>query len=215
MNTCLQLLIVDDHPLIASGIRQNLNDTDVIFELHEASSGEQALLMLQTNTHWDLIFLDLNLPDLHGLDFLRTLRKKYVNLPVIVVSAQDQAGWVNQALLAGAKGFISKSGNKFEFVEAINSLQKKQIFLSSRLKETLSDFRAGLNKQNSGKINLTKRQRSVLLLVADGQQNREISQVLGISESTVKGHVSTLFDLFGVNNRTACIKEARHYGIYD
>lgn len=215
MSKNLQLLVVDDHPLIASGIRQNLNDAGMSFELFAASTGEQALLMLQTGGPWDLVFLDLNLPGLHGLDFLVTLKQSHFKLPVIVVSGQDQPGWVNQALLAGAKGFISKSADKLEFVEAINAVQKEQLYLSSRLRVSLSDFRAGLNQQNSGKISLTKRQRSVLLLIADGQHNREISQSLGISESTVKGHVSTLFDLFAVDNRTACIKQARHYGLCD
>ncbi|MCF2948031.1 response regulator transcription factor [Paraglaciecola aquimarina] len=211
----LQLLVVDDHPLIASGIRQNLSDAGMSFDLFAASSGEQALLMLQNDSPWDLVFLDLNLPGLHGLDFLKTLKQKYVKLPVIVVSGQDQAGWVNQALLAGAKGFISKSGDKLEFVEAINALQKDQLFLSSRLRQGLDDFRVGVSAQNSGKIALTKRQRSVLLLVADGQHNKQISQNLGISESTVKGHVSTLFDLLEVDNRTACIKQARYFGLCD
>lgn len=215
MRKNLQLLVVDDHPLIACGIRQNLNDAGMSFDLFEASSGEQALVMLQNQRSWDLVFLDLNLPDLHGLDFLATLKQKHDKLPVIVVSGQDQAGWVNQALLAGAKGFISKSGDKLEFAEAINTLQKNQLFLSSRLREALGDFRAGLSVQNSGKIALTKRQRSVLMLIADGQHNKEISQNLGISESTVKGHVSTLFDLFAVDNRTACIKQARLFGLCD
>lgn len=206
-------LIIDDHPLFIHGLRQYLENILPGFEVSEAHSAEDALQQLDQGLIPDLIFLDLQLPDLGGLQFLQSLRERSLFVSVLIVSAQQEPAWVYNALQAGAAGYLSKTSPELELSDALEALARGSRYVSTQLRRALDDYRAGFGSRPGGQMKLTKRQLSVLKLIDEGLNNREISARLNISESTVKGHISTLFDIFNVENRTSCIRAARQYGL--
>ena len=208
-----RILIIDDHPLFVTGLKQYLENLFPDVRINEANSGAEAWQVLEKNSPPDYIFLDLQLPDLGGLQFLQALRQQSILTPVLVVSAQQEPGWVYNALQAGAVGYLSKASPELELEQALAALSRGKRYVSSHLRRSLEDYRAGFGAQPGGQIKLTRRQQSILKLIDEGLSNREISEQLNISESTVKGHISTLFDIFNVENRTKCLKEARHFGL--
>jgi len=205
--------VVDDHPLFINGLRQYLSELETNVEITEAPTAVAAWEALREPIRFDFIFLDMQLPDADGMHFLVELKEKRINVPVLVISAREQPAWVHNALAAGAVGFLSKASPRLELKEALAALRSNSHYVSSHLLRPLDDYRAGLGAQPSGQLRLTRRQQSVLTLIASGMNNNEISSELGISESTVKGHISTLFDIFNVQNRTSCVREAQKYGI--
>ncbi len=207
------ILVIDDHPLFVSGLRHYLANLAPQVSVQEAHTAAEARAQLQGGACPDCIFLDLQLPDLQGLHFLEDLRQLVPAVPVLIVSARQEPAWVYNALQRGAAGFLSKSSPELELREALTALEKGGRYVSSHLRRALDDYSAGMGASQHGAIRLTRRQQSVLALIDQGLNNRQISEQLHISESTVKGHVSTLFDLFNVENRTSCLREAKNYGL--
>lgn len=207
------ILIIDDHPLFVAGLKQCLLDLDRDLKVSECNNAQQVQEYIQSGAEADYIFLDLQLPNTNGLHILQDLKKQKVKAPVMIVSARQEPAWVHQVLTAGACGFLSKSSPNMELAQALDAVKSGGHFVSTILRRPLDDYRAGLNSLQTGQIKLTKRQHAVLDLVAQGMHNREISAELCISESTVKGHISTLFDVFDVDNRTSCLREAKRFGI--
>lgn len=207
------VLIIDDHPLFIIGLKHYLTELDQDIDIVEATSIAAAWKALENNPHFDYIFLDLKLPDQDGVSFLKELKSKHVDTPVLVISATEEPAWVHSAITAGAVGYLSKTAPRLELSEAFAAIHAKGHFVSSNLHKALDDYRAGLNTPHSGHLKLTRRQQAVLKLIADGLNNREICDALNISESTVKGHISIMFDILNVHNRTSCIREARRFGL--
>lgn len=207
------ILVVDDHPLFVNGLKQYLSELEPNVVVSEAQTAAAARLALAEPAQYDFIFLDMQLPDIDGMHFLAELQEKAINVPVLVISAREQPAWVHNALSAGAVGFLSKASPRLELKEALAALRTNTQYVSSHLLRPLDDYRAGLGGEASGQLKLTRRQQSVIDLIAKGHNNNEISTELGISESTVKGHISTLFDILNVQNRTSCLREARKYGL--
>lgn len=206
--------MVDDHPLFINGLRQYLAELEPSVAITEASTAAQAWTLLAEHPdHYDFIFLDIQLPDAGGIELLEAFKARNIRAPILVISAREEPAWIHNALSAGAAGFLSKASPRLELKEALTALRANTHYVSSHLLRPLDDYRAGLGGDINGKIRLTRRQRSVIELIAKGYNNQQISHELGISESTVKGHISTLFDLLDVQNRTSCLHQARKYGL--
>lgn len=213
MRISTSILVIDDHPLFVNGLRQYLLELEPHVTITEADTAAQARLALGNAAHYDFIFLDMQLPDIDGMHFLQEMKDNKIETPVLVISAREQPAWVHNALSAGAAGFLSKASPRLELKEALAALRNHSQYVSSHLLRPLDDYRAGLGGDAGGQLKLTRRQQTVIDLIAKGLNNQEISSELGISESTVKGHVSTLFDIFNVQNRTSCLREARKFGL--
>lgn len=207
------ILVVDDHPLFINGLKQYLSELEKDVQVTEAQTAAAAWTALQNPGKFDFIFLDMQLPDIDGMHFLAEVKSKQIEVPVLVISGREQPAWVHNAMVAGAAGFLSKASPRLELKEALSALRANKHFVSSHLHRALDDYRAGLSAQEAGQLKLTRRQQSVLDLIAKGLNNHQISDELSISESTVKGHISTLFDIFNVQNRTSCLLEAKKYGV--
>jgi DNA-binding NarL/FixJ family response regulator len=201
--------------MLISSIRsvmENLADEVIVLE---ATSAEQALEQLERETNLDFICLDMGLPGLSGLELLGELRKRRVSIPVVMLSAKDEPDLVHRALKAGARGYISKTATRDELLEGFNAIIRTGHYVSPVLRRALDSYRAGIEPSISGEIRLTRRQGQILGLLATGASNRDIADSLGISESTVKGHLVTLYATLNSDNRTGCIAEARRLGLFD
>lgn len=203
----VDVLIVDDHPLMLSGVQDVLLEAWPDAVCQGAGRAEDALSAVAEDPRIDLACVDLSLPDLDGVELIRRLRRLRPDLPVIVLSASEHVLLVEQALDAGAQAYLLKSLARPDLIEALRQFRSRGHYLPSALQEALSRRRAV--RAAHGAPRLTRRQHDVLRLMAQGYGNQAIGVRLALSESTVKGHVSCLFDLLGADNRTACVEHAR------
>ncbi len=205
----MKILLLDDHPLFRKGIADVLLDADVASDVREASSAEDAFECLRQEDDIDVIFLDLTLPDMDGLVFLGQLTEQKFLLPVLVLSGNTDPASIDFALSAGASAYLDKSAAPEEILTALETVQRGGCYVGSHLRQPLDHYRAGMTISGRPLIRLTGRQQEVLRCLAEGLSNQQIAMRLNIAESTVKGHVSVLFSLFGVDNRTRCVQAAQ------
>jgi len=199
-----RVLIIDDHPLVRDGLRSVIAVTFDGCEIFEAASMEEATVTLGKQSNFDLILLDLNIPDVKRLDGLRFLRSSYPILPVVMVSGAFDRSIVREALAAGAAGFIPKSMKRSAIVDALHSVVSGEIYMPDAIEvdpqENLveNDITARIES-------LTRQQRVVLGHLVQGRLNKQIAYDLSVSMTTVKAHVSAILQKLGVFSRTQAV----------
>lgn len=202
-----RVLIIDDHPLVRDGLRSVIAFSFDACEIFEAASMEEALATLEKQDNFDLILLDLNIPDVRRLDGLRLLRARFPILPVVMVSGAFDRPIVQEALAAGAAGFIPKSLKRTGIVEALHRIVAGEIYLP----ETMTSGEAPSPEDDdiARRIaTLTPQQRTVLAHLVRGRLNKQIAHDLSVSMTTVKAHVSAILQKLGVLSRTQAVIKA-------
>lgn len=214
MDKQLSILIVDDHSMVRNGTRLTIQSLTDTVKVHEAKNGTQAIEKLNNNLEIDLILLDIGLPDVNGIDLLKTIRKDFPLIPVIMISASDDSVEVEAALSGGARGFIHKSEDEHIMKQAIQLVLSGGMYFPPSLlsRENLSQNRLDNNPSAN---DLTPRQLEVIKLLTDGNPNKIIAGKLGCTESTVRVHVTAIFKVLGVSNRTEAAMKARNIGLVD
>ncbi|HEB94029.1 MAG TPA: response regulator transcription factor [Gammaproteobacteria bacterium] len=208
----MQILLADDHPLFLAGMRHILSQLDETVQVHCAEAGEAALQLLRGEIEFDLLLLDLGLPDTDGLGLLHILREEAIMVPVIVVSASENLHQIRAALAAGALGFIPKSHHAVQMLDAIHEvLDEGEIYLPDDIRAHIDRLVA--NDEIPASQGITSRQRQVLSLLAQGLANKQIAQRLNLTEHTVKAHLGALFQILKVSNRTECAQKAQRLGL--
>jgi DNA-binding NarL/FixJ family response regulator len=196
----ISVLIVDDHPVVRQGLRSLLQVQDGITVAGEAGDG-QAAVSLATSLRPDIVLLDLKLPGMDGIAVLQQLRSS--GLRVLVLTSATEPAMAADAVHAGAAGVLYKDVDPDALVRAIRSVRDGNVLLAP---EALGSLVHGSRADT-----LTPREREVLARIADGRSNREIARALGLSEKTVKAHVSSLLAKLGVQDRTqAAVYAVRH-----
>lgn len=208
----VNILILDDHPLYAEAMRQILLRLGNHVFVDITDDACQATALIDTGKTFGLILVDLNLPGLDGLAFIRLLRDRFVTAPVVIVSASQDTGKSREALAQGAMGYIHKSSDARAVLAAIHQVLAGKVFCSPVCKPQPIHF-PGAGKSSPECFGISERQFDTLLLMDRGFSNKEIARKLGISESTVKTHVSRLIAALAVHNRTACVLEAKRLGL--
>lgn len=203
----MNILLIDDHALFREGFKlmlaRVLPDEPRVVETGSAEAG----LVAAADENFDLIFLDLGLPGLGGLDGLRALRRQCPDACLVVLSAVDGSEVVRQALFYGAQGYIPKTIAVEEMRVAVLQILDGQVYAPSHgIDETSGTER--LDQK------LTGRQIEVLAELCAGRSNREIGDYLGMSENTVRVHVSAIFRELGVRSRTEAVLLAKRKGLF-
>jgi DNA-binding NarL/FixJ family response regulator len=209
----LKILIVDDHPLIREALRQVLQALDRQLELLEAQSGDEALDLTRLNQDISLILLDLALPGVDGFEVLRRLRDGFPGIPVVVVSAYDNAEMVTRVIDAGAMGFIPKTSTTPILLNALRLVLSGGVYLPPEVLSRHEVIAPAAPQLASGpaqlrdprEIGLTERQAQVLALLVQGNPNKLICRELNLAEGTVKIHVTAVLKALGVTNRTQAV----------
>ncbi|MBU6949789.1 MULTISPECIES: response regulator [unclassified Hahella] len=208
----LRVLVVDDHQLVIDGLRVALTAQQVPIDLVNAFNCQAAQTLLDTDQSFDLILLDLSLPDGRGFKFLRYLTCKRIYIPVAILSASEDIEDVELSLRSGAIGFISKSSSAMEINLAIrqilNGKQYVPDFYTHRNQAPVQDSQLRLDS-------ITPRQMEVLQLLAKGLPNKRICSELSLTEDTVKSHLKALFMHLNVHNRTECVSVATRLHLVD
>jgi DNA-binding NarL/FixJ family response regulator len=209
----LTVLIVDDHPVVRSGLRVLLDVHDGIEVVGEAADGEQALA-LAAALEPDVILLDLKLPGLDGVAVLTELRARGVGARVLVLTSANDPAQVSRAVQAGASGFLYKDVDPDALIRAIRAVNDGNLLLAPDAAAPLmAAHTTQATAPRGGLGSLTAREREVLDQLARGRSNREIARELHVSEKTVKTHVSSVLAKLGVQDRTqAALYAVRHAG---
>jgi DNA-binding NarL/FixJ family response regulator len=209
----LTVLIVDDHPVVRSGLRVLLDVHDGIEVAGEAADGEEALA-LAAALEPDVILLDLKLPGLDGVAVLTELRARGVGARVLVLTSANDPAQVSRAVQAGASGFLYKDVDPDALIRAIRAVNDGNLLLAPDAAAPLmAAHTAQAAAPRGGLTSLTAREREVLDQLARGRSNREIARELHVSEKTVKTHVSSVLAKLGVQDRTqAALYAVRHAG---
>lgn len=204
----LRLLIIEDHAMVREGLLQIMRKLGPNVATYEAQDAESAMLLLETEQEFDLVLLDIMLPGTNGLSLLGILRKRFPAVPVVVLSALDDLDTVNRAMRLGASGYVTKSGDGETLLDAVKRVLAGEIYLPAHLQDKLSvSLGSGLGRGRTpaDRYGLTEGQRRVVELLREGKSNREIGDLLGLTEGTVKVHVSKIFRKLGVVSRAEAI----------
>ncbi len=213
----LKLLVIEDHALVREGLVQTLLQLDDDVTVEEAADCDAGCAVLGNGEEFDLVLLDLALPGVDGLTCLGLFRQRYPALPVVIVSAYDDAHTVNRALKAGAAGFVPKAYSGDRLLDALRKVLDGTIYVPE---QTLpANGGVGLAVPTArgvtpADVGLTGRQADVLGLMVKGRSNREIAELLGLSEGTVKIHITAIFKALGVTSRTQALVAVTRKGIH-
>ncbi|BDX17277.1 DNA-binding response regulator [Halopseudomonas aestusnigri] len=202
MGLTYDILIADDHPLFRSALRQALRDGlgDTI-SLSEVGSISELQQRLAERADWDLVLLDLNMPGAYGFSGLAQMRGQYPQIPVILISAQEEPTIARRARDFGASGFIPKSASLEAIQAAVQSVLDGSVCWPPGIDNPpgMSDEQQQISERVAS---LTPQQFRVLTMVCDGLLNKQIAYELDVSEATVKAHVTAIFRKLNVRTRT-------------
>lgn len=205
-----RVFLVEDHPLMRAGVRNALRKASDIEIVGEADSGERALEALR-RLNPNVVMLDIGLPDVDGITLLHTIRTICPDARVIMLSCQSNERAVRTAMEAGASGYLTKSADPEQIVEAIRRAMAGQISLSPEAATRLvSALRGGQSPREAA---LTPRELEVWRAMADGLNNAEIARDLFITERTVKFHIHNLLRKLGFRDRAEAICAAHRRGL--
>jgi len=203
----LNILIADDHELIREGIRQSLQELNQNGEVFEAEDEQQVEAVLQSE-RVDLLLLDLVLPKGKSFQLLEMAINTYPDMKVAMLTASEDINDVRKCMDLGASAFITKTSGKSNLVKALRLIITGGVYISPELIEKINHPQTDTtaNGEDEEKFNaLTRRQREVLALVCEGSSNKEIAHLLGLSDNTVKIHVTAILKSLNVRNRTQAV----------
>ncbi|RUO69890.1 DNA-binding response regulator [Pseudidiomarina sediminum] len=195
-------IIADDHPLFRAALKQALSET-LSTDIAEAASFEQLLEVLQAQPQLELILLDLSMPGNKGLAAITSLRSRFPDVLVVVVSANEQIPVIRQAMAFGASAYIPKSMPLAELQQAIHTVLAGDTWLPDHLRDVIEAESAAPEEDFAERLELlTPQQYRVLECLADGLLNKQIAYELNVQETTIKQHVSAILRKLEVTNRT-------------
>lgn len=197
-----EILIADDHPLFRSALHQALSiGLGPDARLVEAASIAELEARLNEKADWDLVLLDLNMPGAYGFSGLVLLRGQYPQIPVVMVSAQEDAAVVQRSREFGASGFIPKSSELSVLQQAVRTVLDGDVWWPPQV-DAVTELSDEVRAASAGLASLTPQQFRVLTMVCEGLLNKQIAFELNVSEATVKAHVTAIFRKLNVRTRT-------------
>ncbi len=204
----IRIVVVDDHPVVREGLVASLGD-DPEFQVVGAAASAEEALSLVTARQPDIVLLDLELPGVNGLAAIPALAAAHPASRVLILTAYDTDERVLGAIRAGARGYLLKGASLEEIARAIRAVHAGGSYLESRIATKVLAELAPHKRPTA----LSQREREVLRLVAEGHANKQIAQALGITERTVKFHVTSILNKLGADNRAQAVAVAARRGL--
>jgi DNA-binding NarL/FixJ family response regulator len=203
----IRVVIADDHRVVRVGLEQLLQTFDDVEFLGAGAGGEEAVALC-TEHRPDVLLLDLSMPDVDGIEVTKRLRDASPDTRVVVFTSFSDRERIVQALDAGAVGYLLKDAEPEELHAAVQAASRGEAPITPRAAAALLADR----RERPAEVALTAREREVLALVVEGLANKQIARRMGISEKTVKGHLTNLFQRIGVADRTQAALWAERTG---
>jgi DNA-binding NarL/FixJ family response regulator len=196
------ILIADDHPLFRDALQRAVLTALPQAHVHGADSVQALLALIEQFPEAELLLLDLHMPGARGYSALAHIRGQYPGLPTIVVSGHEEAQVARRALAHGASAYIPKSTASEDIVTAIRAVLDGDVWLPHLLLDGPGELRPDEAAAAAQIATLTPQQFRVMTMIAEGLLNKQIAWELGVSEATVKAHMTAIMRKLGVNNRT-------------
>ena len=197
----IEIIIADDHSMIREGIKQLLELDDNLKIVGFADNGKEAVSMVE-NLKPNILLLDINMPVLNGIEALSEIKKKKLNVGIIILTIHNEIEYLIKAIELGCDGYILKEYNSTELKKAIYSVSKGKKYIQLSMTPLLNNYLTKKSDADAKLAELTNREIQVLKLIAEGLFNKEIASRLNISERTVKNHISNIFKKIDVSDRT-------------
>jgi DNA-binding NarL/FixJ family response regulator len=198
------LVVADDHPLFRDALRKAVASVVASARIDEAGSFEELTALLDRESDVDLILLDLSMPGISGFSGLIYLRAQFPAIPVVIVSASDDAGTIRRSMDFGASGFIPKRFGVETLREAIGKVMKGDVWVPDDV-DLSAAADPDMTRLRDRLVTLTPQQVRVLMMLSEGLLNKQIAYELGVSEATIKAHVSAILQKLGVESRTQAV----------
>lgn len=195
------IVIADDHVMMREGIKQLLEFDGSIKVIGEAGDGLECLDVLEKEVP-DVLLLDINMPNMNGLEVLEEIKKRKLNLGVLILTVHNEVEYLVKAVDIGVDGYILKDSESSELKNAIETVINGDKYIQPSLIPGLNSRLINRDSDKDKLEMLTKRELEVLILIANGMFNKEIATELNISERTVKNHISNIFKKIDVADRT-------------
>lgn len=205
------ILIIDDHPLVADGIKTMLKEAEGLEIIGISKTAQAALDFLKTNSP-EVILLDISLPDMDGLQLCEAIRNTNKETKILGLTSTNEAGIITGLLQRGGNGYLLKNMEREELLEAIESVLKGKVYLSKAANEKVLEQFLRLVSPEANPV-LTRREKEILQLLADGLKGPEIAEKLFLSPLTVETHRKNMFKKFNVSSVQMLLKVAREYKI--
>ena len=196
-----KILIADDHPLFRDALSTIVRMTIKDCKIKEATDYKETSEMLEKE-HFNIVFLDLNMPDSNSLSDLALLKKNYPQIPMVVVSAHHEESIIRSCIAHNASGYIIKSSSPENIKKAIQQVMAGNTYVPNGNMLDLNDDESNFTKNIE---QLTPSQLKVFIEMGKAKLNKEIAYDLNITEATVKAHITAIFKKFGINNRTQAV----------
>ena len=208
----ISVLLVDDHPLLRTGLRTLLERESDLRVLAEAGTGEEAILLAEKHKP-DVVIMDLTLPGLHGLDATREIRRSNPQISVLVLTAHAEERYLFPVLQAGASGYVRKDVADDELVQAVRLVASGKAYLDPEAQAML--LRGYLSPEEGGDAfeGLSTRERQVLQLTAEGYSSREIGEKLHISHKSVETYRARVMEKLNISDRPSLVRYALRKGL--
>lgn len=213
----VNILLVDDHDLVRTGLRSILESSEDFSVIGESDSGEAAMAYLSDgHTKPDLVLMDINMPGIGGIEATRRIRSKFPDIKIIAVTALQDNPFPAQLMDAGANGYITKGCPADEMFEAVNSVMAGNRFVASRISDqiTLDNLSSNTNKEGPF-AHLSSREMQIMLMVTQGASTQEISDSLFLSPKTISTYRHRLYEKLGVSNDVELTHLAIRHNVID
>ncbi len=202
----IRVLIADDHAIVRQGLRAILSDTADMVVAGEAENGVRALQLLRDGA-WDVVLMDVNMPDRNGIDTLKLVKKEFPKLPVLMLSMHPEEQYAVRALKAGASGYLSKQSAPEQLVLAIRQVASGKKYVSAEVAEQLATAIA--EDDRAPHERLSDREYQTLCMIASGKTLTQIGEELNLSVKTVSVYRARLLEKMKLKNNA----ELTHYGL--
>jgi len=213
MTQPIRVLITDDHSIIREGLRLILETTDDIEVIGEAADGAESLQLVAENTP-DVVLMDLRMPGMDGLTAIEHLQHDYPQVAIVILTTYNEDDLMLRGLQAGAKGFLLKDTSRDTLLDTIQAAAKGESLLGAdAMSRLLAHTQAeGKRPSPAAALPITERELQTLRAIANGKTNKGAALEMGISERTVKAHLTSVYNKLGVDSRAAAIAIAAQKG---
>ena len=209
----IRVILADDHQVVRDGVRGYLDRIDNVVVVAEAGDGREAMSLIHEHQP-DVVFMDISMPALNGLEVVKIISRDYPDVRVIILSVHKNEAYVGQALQAGAAGYLLKEASPAEYELALQAVVRGGSYLSPEVsKHVIESYVEHTDHPQSPLDQLTPRHREILQLIAEGKKNKEIAEMLHLSVKTVETHRGKLMDLLDIHDIAGLVRFAIRTGL--
>mgnify|MGYP000650314359 FL=1 len=207
----IQVMVVDDHKMFVEGVQAIFSDSSHIQVVKTVHDGNEVMKSIENTPNLDIILLDINLPNINGLELTKLISKKYPAIKILILSMYNNAEYIKEVLKEGASGYVLKNTDHEELLNAIQSVFAGNQFYSQSVTQTMMNSFAKKSQRNNTdilQVKISKREKEILSLIIKEHTAQEIANMLFISLHTVETHRSNLMSKLGVRNSAGLVRVA-------